>query len=284
MFLAGSIGIVGLLAAAVLSGSLPAGAIGTGEGALRGLMKDKNVFGPLVVLSLISLWSLRDRLAAGGRRVRILLGAMGAAMAVAVALSLSRAAWVSLLIAVAVLGLHSEGTGRRLLAWGVSGLTVAVLVMALLSPDLTAALTSRLGFMDYDLRDRFPMQLEALRLGLASPLGVGPAFFEETFRFSVHSVYCRLFAENGWASLGAYLGLLVQALLALWRRRWDPLALAFLTGLAIMAVNGLVIDTLHWRFFWVLAGAGLGYGFTCAASPRSLREVGYQPRSTPSHS
>jgi hypothetical protein len=281
LIVAGGIGVVGF----ALGGLVPDSIIGRqgwlSSGGITGFMKDKNVLGVLQVLALAALWIfIRWRSPMAGRAVAgraparwpelVMLGVLGTAIGFTVLMSLSRTAWAGLLLATLLLFLVGSSPGDR------SRLAVALVVLAatsgavvILRSDLGQALAGRLAIRAYDLQGRLPMYLRALTTGLGHPFGVGPAYFERTFAFSVHNVYLRVFAENGWISLVSYLAMLSQMAWIVWRRRRDPLGLTLGVGLAVLLFSGLVIDTLHWRFFWVLLGASLAY----AACPGGRSEV-----------
>ena len=252
-----AIGILASLAAALLPGSL----LGGEATPIHGLMKDKNVFGPLAVMGLLALWALWEKARPGTwlGRPRV-FEAAAAAATVAVVLSRSRAAWGSLAVAGVFAFLASRPEGRRRLAVA-AAVGVGVVGCALLaSPALVSQIADGLRVLQtYDIDDRFPMQGQALAIGLEHPLGAGPLYMERTLGMSVHSIYIRLFAENGWLALAAFAGLLALAMVCLWRLRRRPAASAVLISLVIIALNGIVIDVLHWRSLWVLLGAGLGY-------------------------
>jgi hypothetical protein len=281
LVVAGAIGVVGFALGGLVPGSI-VGRVGwLSSGGVTGFMKDKNVLGVLQVLALVALWTFtRWRSPVAGRAVTgravarwielVTLGVLGTAIGFTILMSLSRTAWAGLLLAMLLLFLVGSNPGdRSKLAAALVVLVATSGAVAILHPDLGQALAGRLAIRDYDLQGRLPMYLRALTTGLGHPFGVGPAYFERTFAFSVHNVYLRVFAENGWISLVSYLAMLSQMAWIVWRRRRDPLGLTLGVGLAVLFLSGLVIDTLHWRFFWVLLGASLAY----AACPGGRSEV-----------
>lgn len=276
LVVAGAIGVVGFALGGLVPGSI-VGRVGwLSSGGVTGFMKDKNVLGVLQVLTLVALWTFtRWRSPVPGRAVArwpeaVMLGVLGTAIGFTILMSLSRTAWAGLLLAMLLLLLVGLNPGdRSRLAVALVVLVVTSGAVVILRSDLGQALAGRLAIRAYDLQGRFPMYLRALTTGLGHPFGVGPAYFERTFAFSVHNVYLRVFAENGWVSLVSYLAMLSQMAWIVWRKRRDPLGLTLGVGLAVLFLSGLVIDTLHWRFFWVLLGASLAY----AACPGGRSEV-----------
>ena len=286
LVVAGAIGVVGFALGGLVPGSIVGREGWLSSGGVTGFMKDKNVLGVLQVLALVALWTFtRWRSPVAGRAVEghavpgravarwpeaVMLGVLGTAIGLTILMSLSRTAWAGLLLAMLLLLLVGLNPGdRSRLAVALVVLVVTSGAVVILRSDLGQALAARLAIRAYDLQGRFPMYLRALTTGLGHPFGVGPAYFERTFAFSVHNVYLRVFAENGWVSLVSYLAMLSQMAWIVWRKRRDPLGLTLGVGLAVLFLSGLVIDTLHWRFFWVLLGASLAY----AACPGGRSEV-----------
>jgi O-antigen ligase len=147
-------------------------------------------------------------------------------------------------------------------------------------------LLQRQGLKPYDA-DRFTAQRSGLSMAVAHPLGIGPGRFLEVVGYDAHSLYVRTLVENGWLGLGALVGWLGAAAAGLWRLRaaWGPQdggepllpTAALLAILGGLAVQSLVIDTVHWRHLWrvmamaVSRGAeGLGAG-RAARSPSAER-------------
>lgn len=167
--------------------------------------------------------------------------------------SLSRGAWANL--CVALLAWWLLRPRKRiwlppvfLLLIGGVGISIAAI------PDNPIA--QRLGLMPYD-EDRFSTQIEALSLALAMPLGYGPGLSEVRLSYATHNTYVRFLAEVGW--LGLFFWLLILGVSLIWalfqglkqRSLWHEVYFVALLGIA---VESLVIDTLHWRHLWLLLG------------------------------
>jgi len=98
-----------------------------------------------------------------------------------------------------------------------------------------------------------------VRLAEEHPLGLGPGQFDEASPLSAHSLYARALAEQGFAGLAVVL-LLVGGTLALAVRNavkgvdTHGIGSAALFGAWCgLLVNSAVVDTLHWRHFWLVA-------------------------------
>lgn len=109
-----------------------------------------------------------------------------------------------------------------------------------------------------------------LQVILVRPWGVGPGNFESAVLAknpnlttpSAHNTYLRVAVEQGLLGilfLGLFLGLLLLKLLKFIRIPHGPPSLR-ITGVIVLAsimgilAHSLIIDTLHWRHFWLLLG------------------------------
>jgi O-antigen ligase len=208
--------------------------------------KDPNVFGAFLIPALFLALARLER----GRRFWVL---PTFALFLGVLASLSRGAWANL--SVALLAWWLLRPRKRiwlplifLLLIGGVGISIAVV------PDNPIA--QRLGLMSYD-EDRFSTQMEALSLALAMPLGYGPGLSEMRLSYATHNTYVRFLAEVGWLGLFFWLLILgVSLIRALFQglkqqSLWHEVYFVALLGIA---VESLVIDTLHWRHLWLLLG------------------------------
>jgi O-antigen ligase len=233
-----------------------------GEGArAQALFKDPNVFGPFLVPAVLILLEevLRPRLL--GLRRRVSLPAL-LVVAVGVVFSYSRAAWLNLGVALAVLVLVlalRRGGGRAATGAVVLVLAgVAVAGGAVLASGSTGFLRERAGSHAYDT-ERFQAQRAGVALGADHPLGIGPGQFEHAGPISAHSIYVRVLAEQGALGLVALLALLGGTLLlaaanALAGRHALGVGSApLLAAWCGLLVNGAFVDTLHWRHLWLVA-------------------------------
>lgn len=208
--------------------------------------KDPNVFGAFLIPALFLALARLEQ----GRKFWILPTFI---LFLGVLVSLSRGAWANL--GVALLGWWLLRPKKRiwlpltlLLLVGSVGLSVAAM------PDNPIA--QRLGLMPYD-KDRFSTQVEALSLALAMPLGYGPGLSEIRLSYATHNTYVRFLAEVGL--LGLFFWLLILGASLIWalykslkqQSLWHEVYFVALLGIA---VESLVIDTLHWRHLWLLLG------------------------------
>lgn len=192
--------------------------------------------------------------------------------AVGVFLAYSRAAWINSVVTVAayfvIQFLAGDLTRRTLHNMIKVGALVVVIAagigyFAAASPVIRSMLEDRLGthgLHNYDA-ERFYTHDLARQAVRDHPLGIGPGNSENVFQYSTHSLYLRVLAENGVLGGAAFYLFVALSLLrtlrlaraarsARWRNFFTFLA-ACIIGLL---VNSIVIDTLHWRHFWLLLG------------------------------
>lgn len=82
---------------------------------------------------------------------------------------------------------------------------------------------------------------------VASSVGV-------TITPSAHNTYLRVLKENGFIGLGLLIAfitlVIIKSLKSIRNSISTPLTLALFAGYIGLLVNGIFIDTLHWRLFW----------------------------------
>lgn len=242
----------------------------------QGTFKDPNVLSTYLVLP--ALFLTQD----------VMLGTRGwkfaryLALLIVVAclfLAFSRGAWVnfaaaSLLIVVFTFTLTPSAQLRsRILLLAIAGIiVVAVLLVGLLSIENVRNLfLDRLTFAkDYDSGEfgRFGNQVNAIPLLLERPLGFGPTLFRQIFGLDPHNVYLNAFSSYGWLGGISYLLLIVSSIAVgfrgmLMRTPWQNASIAVFCVFFSTALQGIQIDTDHWRhFYWML---GLVWGLYAAS-------------------
>ena len=231
----------------------------------KSTFKDPNVYGPFLILPLLFLIerSLREG-------VRLLNLAIALVLLVGLFLSFSRGAWAHFLVSAALLMLLMFVTSpnprfrARILALSllaVSGL-VLLLVLLLSFDAIGTVFEERASLIqEYDASPggRFGRQMEGILGVIESPFGIGPLQFAKRFGHDPHNVYLNAFASYGWAGGMAYLMMVLATLFvgfraALVRTVWQPYLLAALAAFTGAVFEGLVIDTDHWRHFYLLLG------------------------------
>lgn len=264
-------------------------------GRAKATFNDPNVLGPFLVLpGLLAIRrTLRFRfsdLVIGGAQVSII--------AVAILLTFSRGAWghfaISAMLFVALLFVVSNDARERarIVASAIAGLAaLGILLAVLLSmQDVGELFTERATLtQSYDTGElgRFGRYGLGIQLALERPWGLGPFQFSKVFPEDPHNVYLNAFMTGGWLGGLMYL-LFVAATLwlglkgAMRATPWRPVLLAVWATFAVLTLEGLIIDTDHWRHFWLLAG--VLWGGAIAAQRYRLeipgKSVEKEPRAT----
>ena len=233
----------------------------------KGAFQDPNVFGPFLIAP--SLYLVHGLLA--GRILAAPLKLIGLLiLALGVFLSFSRAAWALYLfciVALVFVKLLKERTGAfrlRILVLSLSavGLMILALIVALQFEKVSSLFTSRTQLVqDYDSGHlgRFERHRIGFLMAMERPLGIGPMVFSKMFPEDEHNIYLKSLTTYGWLGFLTYLTLIVWTLSAAFKvllrdRPWQPfLMIAFITIVGHSAI-GFVIDTDHWRHFYLLMG------------------------------
>jgi hypothetical protein len=232
-----------------------------------GMFKDPNVLGPFLVLPSLFLF---QRLLTGGSRRPLLNLALVGFIGFGELLSFSRGAWGDYVAGILLLGglifltSRTAQLRRRIVLIAMGGLCLAVvLLMAALSfPKVRAMLEDRASLsQSYDVGEtgRFGLQKRSIPLLLEEPNGFGPLKFRTVMGADPHNVYINAFASYGWLGGVGYLALVASTLLLGWRivfqrTPWQGWAIPIWAALFPQIIQGLQIDTDHWRHFWLMTG------------------------------
>lgn len=256
--------IVGTLA---YLGLMPGADIFLRYGRAKAAFNDPNVFGPFLVLP--AMYALQRLLLAPGRSA-IIAGGIYMVLFVGVFVSFSRAAWghfalSSLIVLVLCFWLEAAARDKvRIMIMSLLGAAMLVVALAgLLSiPQVASLFEQRAAGQNYDSGEtgRFGRQGYAFELALEHPLGIGPHEFRNLRIIEEpHNVYVTVLHVYGWGG-GAFYYLLV--ILTLWRgiaalTRPSPYRLMMIPLVATFAMlvgESAIIDTDHWRHYFLLVG------------------------------
>ena len=235
--------------------------------------KDPNVYGPFLIFPLLLLiigFMARGERLGGLVILAALLGGLF--------LSFSRGAWLHFAVSAcaAVVLLFAATPDRRMrsriimLAIG-AGLAAALLIVALTSIESVRdmLLERAKAIQPYDVGPggRFWFQELALSEILDHPNGLGPFEFSRIFGGQQHDVYMQGFLVYGWLGGAAYLTLVLVTLAigirsALVATPWQYYLIAAYAAFVGEVIEGFVVDTDHWRHFFLLLG--LIWGLTVA--------------------
>ncbi len=256
-------------------------------GRAAGAFKDPNVFGPFLIWPI--LFGLERMLT---RHIRIADVIVTAILLFGLLLSFSRGAWFHFGLSatvMAVLCFLTAPTMRnrlRIFYLAVGGVLVlaAILVILLSFPAIGAMFQERaqlLQYYDVGQGGRFRLQELALGALLKFPNGMGPFGFASVHGIQQHNVYLQAFMVYGWIGGVAYPLLLIATL---WvglrssfvRTPWQPYVITAFAAFVGEVAEGAVIDTDHWRHFFLLLGMVWGL---YTATLRHVRSA--QPAAAP---
>ena len=235
-----------------------------------GPFKDPNVFGPFLVAPIV--WLAQDVLL---RRAGLLWTSLKLApLLIATVLSFSRGAWIDvlfalvMLVSLTLLSADPATERPRILGIGLwtAGLGVALVAVALAIPNVREMLIERASLLqDYDsgVEGRFGNQMRAIPLLLTRPLGFGPLRFSDVFPQDPHEAFLSAFASFGWAGglgFAAFTAVTIYVgwRLVLTRSPLQPHAIAIWSACFPQILQGVQIDTGHWRHLYLLCGCIYG--------------------------
>jgi O-antigen ligase len=252
-------------------------------GRARGTFKDPNVLGAFLAPAV--LYALNGML--NGRAVRALLwSAVLMVLLLATLLSFSRGAWLNVAVGLLAFGFFafvmSETNRKRAKLLVLAVLAGLVAVGALVALATVPAVSDLLGErasleQSYDVgpEGRFGGQKKAVALVASHPLGIGALEFGRLHHpEDVHQVYLNMYLNTGWVG-GTFYLLLVLMTIAIGLRRvlrdrgGNGVSIVLLAAFLGMAVEGLVVDTDHWRHFYLIMALIWGMALAPSAKDRS---------------
>ncbi|OCK56721.1 O-antigen ligase family protein [Bradyrhizobium sp. LMTR 3] len=237
----------------------------------RGTFKDPNVFGAFLVLpALLVLQSVVTDKFGKAFRSAIVFGIIS----LAILLAFSRAAWGMLIItsgfvlALMVLTSRSQSQRSRIIVMAlVTVVLAAALVAVLLSFDSIAQLFKERASLDQSYDEgrfgRFGRHILGAEMALGLPFGIGPLQFTRYFPEDTHNSYLNAFMSGGWLSGVCYPALVFVTVLTGFRYvfvrvPWQPAYLAIFAAFLGTVGESFIIDTDHWRHFWMMLGTMWG--------------------------
>jgi hypothetical protein len=237
----------------------------------RGTFKDPNVLGAFLILpALFALQSIvSDKF---GKSFHNTIAF--AIMSLAILLAFSRAAWGGLILtsafmlALMVLTSRSQAQRSRIIVMAlVAVVLAAALVAVLLSFDSIAEMFRQRASFDqsYDTGrfGRFGRYVLGADMALDHPFGIGPLQFHTYFPEDTHNSYLNAFMSGGWLSGVCYPALVFVTALNGFRYifvrvPWQRAYLAIFSAYLGTVGESFIIDTDHWRHFWMMLGVMWG--------------------------
>ena len=246
-----------------------------------GMFKDPNVYGPFLILPLLIL--LQRMIA---RRIHFIDLAVAGVILFGLLLSFSRGAWFNFAVGLAVvialdfLSAPSVKARMRIISLGIAGIAaMLVLVVVLVSTTSLGSMFAQRAqlIQSYDVGTggRFVLQELAIGSVLEFPNGMGPFEFSRVYGLQQHNVYLQSFLVYGWGGGFAYVLLVLTTLWvafanAIKRTPWQGYAIAAAGTFLGLALEGFIIDTDHWRNFFLVLGLIWGL----AAATRAAGNAG----------
>ncbi len=235
--------------------------------------KDPNVYGPFLIFPLLMLM-----IGFLTRGVRLLSVAVTAVLLGGLFLSFSRGAWIHFLVSSAVciillfasIRQPAERT-RVIILVAAAAIAMVLFLIAMLSIDSIRDMfidRAKL-FQPYDVGPggRFTLQRLALGMVMDHPNGLGPFEFARMFGIQQHNQYLQAFLVYGWLGGATYLALVAITLVVGLRYAripapWQHYLIAAYAVFVGEVGEGTIVDTDHWRHFFLMLG--MIWGLTVA--------------------
>ncbi len=257
---AGGLGILGYFDVAGL------GAVFSIFGRASGTFKDPNLFGPFMVLPAVYVI---QRLLCG--EVGVIRGSLLLSVPLmAIFFSFSRGAWGNFIGSVVVCVLlllitsPSPRLKLRIVVASLAGvLVLALALVAILSVDAIGEMFAERAKLiqpyDSGVQGRFYRMKIAANDLLSLPFGYGPLRFRLFWPEDPHNVYLNAFASYGWIGGISYLALIAVTIgvgfrVIAQRTPWQRHAVVIWSVLFVTILQGVQIDTDHWRHFYMMLG------------------------------
>jgi hypothetical protein len=240
-------------------------------GRARGTFKDPNVLGAFLILpALFALQSVVSDHFAKACRNGIGFGLI----ALAILLAFSRAAWGGLaitaafMLALMILTSRTPAQRSRIVIITVVAVVLLVLLIAvLLSFDSIADMFKQRASFDQSYDEgrfgRFGRHILGADMALDLPFGIGPLQFHNYFPEDTHNSYLNAFMSGGWLAGLCYPTLIAVTVVVGFRHLlkpvpWQRIYLAVFAAFLGTVGEAFIIDTDHWRHFWMMLGTMWG--------------------------
>ena len=260
-------------------------------GRARGTFKDPNVLGAFLVPAL--LYAFNEVMSRTSARASLWL-ALTPILLLGSLLSFSRGAWINLAVSLVIyagLSFTTVATHRLRLKLITYVVLAAVFVVGLFAaaqsvPQIAEVMGTRAALeQPYDVgpNGRFGGQIKAVGLILTHPLGIGALEFARVYdNEDAHEVYLSMFLNAGWIGGTLYLAMVLLTLgLGLRQvvrdRGGEGLSVVLVAAFVGMAFEGVVIDTDHWRHFYLLMAMIWGMALAAPYQRQIASRPVYQP-------
>lgn len=246
---------------------VPGTDIFTRYGRAAGAFEDPNVFGPFLVLPACYLIY---RVMTGGVKAVTLAIVPLLIIVAGIFLSFSRGAWGLLIFSggfLVPMSLLHHQSGRlrvRIILMSIFAIVLLAIGLAVVLqiPSIAELFSSRAQLVqEYDSGrfGRFDRHILGFLLAMEKPFGIGPLMFGKLYGEDTHNIWLKALLDYSWLGFAAYLTLIVWTLAAGFRLLfrngpWQPWILTIYSVFLGHVLLGTVIDTDHWRHFFLLLG------------------------------
>jgi O-antigen ligase len=246
----------------------------------KGAFQDPNVFGPFLTLPAVHLVQrlVSERLVTAPWKI----AALGV-LTLAVFLSFSRAAWGlyagAIVLSIGFMLLKERTPKFRLKIAGIAVvgivLMLLVILVALQSEKVSGLFFERAQLVQsYDSArlGRFARHILGFQMAMEHPLGIGPLVFGPIYGEDTHNIWLKSLLDYSWLGFVSYVTFTILTLalglkILLRERPWQPYLMSAYSVFVCHVLVGNVIDTDHWRHFYLIAGVIWG----CIALERRWR-------------
>ncbi|CAG0978747.1 MAG: O-antigen ligase family protein [Rhizobiaceae bacterium] len=248
-------------------GIMPGAEVFTRYDRAAGAFEDPNVFGPFLTLPGVYLLY---RLMTGRPALMPAYAVPLLIITAGIFLSFSRGAWglfgASSVMLVACLFLQSNSGLFRLRVVVMTLAAFVLLIIAILVilqipgvADMFSARAQLAQDYDSDRLGRFARYGIGFMLAMEHPLGIGPLVFGQIFGEDTHNIWLKALLDYGWLGFACWAIMIGWTVAAGFRilfrdRPWQPYFLCVYVVLLGHIALGSIIDTDHWRHFYLLLG------------------------------
>jgi O-antigen ligase len=261
--------------------------VAKGSSRAYGTFKDPNVLAPFLVPATIFFFSKFEQRSGRFPALNLVFALV---TIIAILLAFSRAAAGNLAVAFSVYVIFrlitlKKGTHATRLIWCAAlavVVGVAIVSWLILNTHAGETFSKKAEVLRYYDAHRFATQEKGLETILSWPFGVGPGMAKEALEMNLatHNLFIQVLLEDGWLAGVAFVTLLTVTLARsaglIYRGFGDPRFLVAVASFLGLLLNSFVINSTHWRHFWLLLG--LIWGQLLVASYQ--REVWARPTHT----
>ena len=252
-------------------------------GRARGTFKDPNVLSAFLIYPAIYCL---QRVFDAPFWPALRSGIKAAILVIAIFLAFSRAAWGTFagatLLTIMLMYITTKSPKRRFRIATLTLVAAALAVVAvilLLSVSSTASLFEERASLhqpyDSGRFGRFGRHLLGAAMSLDYPFGIGPLQFERFFPEATHNSFLNAFMSGGWLSGAVYPALMITTLCygfrgVFQRTPWQTSYIAVYSTLVVTFFESFIIDTDHWRHYFLIIGVTWGIAVANRRMPKTV--------------